>query len=192
MEVDADAHADSMYRTLTSLVVPRPIGWISTVGTDGRDNLAPFSYFNAVSSRPPVVMFSAGRRDGEPKDSARFALETGEFVANLVTRDLIEVMDATSASVTDSEFDTAGIERASARTVEPPRVAAAHACLECEVRESLDVSGQTVVFGDVRHVYVDDDLLVDGTVDARAVDAVGRLGGSFYTGVEPLEFTRQY
>jgi flavin reductase (DIM6/NTAB) family NADH-FMN oxidoreductase RutF len=192
MEVDAETHAESMYRTLTSLVVPRPIGWISTVSPDGRDNLAPFSYFNAVSSRPPVVLFSAGRRDGDPKDSARFALESGEFVANLVTRDLIEPMDATSAGVADSEFDTVGIERASARTVEPPRVAAAHGCLECQVRESVDVGGQTVVFGDVRHVYVDDDLLDGGKVDARAVDAVGRLGGSFYTAVEPLEFTRQY
>ncbi|MDZ7701685.1 MAG: flavin reductase family protein [Halobacteriales archaeon] len=192
MEADAEAHADSMYRTLTSLVVPRPIGWISTLGADGRDNLAPFSYFNAVSSQPPVVLFSAGRRDGEPKDSARFALETGEFVANLVTQDVIGAMDATAAGVSGSEFDAAGVERADSRVVEPPRVAAAHACLECEVRESVDVGGHTVVFGDVRHVYVDDDLLVDGKVEARAVDAVGRLGGSLYTGVEPLEYTRQH
>ncbi len=192
MEADAEAHADSMYRTLTSLVVPRPIGWISTVGADGRDNLAPFSYFGAVSSRPPVVMFSAGRRDGAPKDSARFALETGEFVANLVTRDVIGAMDATAAGVGESEFDAAGIERADARTVQPPRVAAAHACLECEVRDSLRIGTNTVVLGDVKHVYVDEALLTEGKVDAAKVDAVGRLGGKFYTGVEPLEYTRQH
>lgn len=192
MEVDADAHADAMYRTLTSLVVPRPIGWISTVGADGRDNLAPFSYFNAVSSRPPIVMFSAGRRDGRPKDSARFAPQTGEFVANLVTESLLEPMDATSAGITGSEFDAVGIERAPARTVEPPRVADALACLECGVVDSVSVGANTVVFGEVEHVYVDESLLIDGKVDTRKVDAVGRLGGAFYSAIDVLEFTRQH
>lgn len=192
MEVDADAHADAMYRTLTSLVVPRPIGWISTVGADGRDNLAPFSYFNAVSSRPPVVMFSAGQRDGRPKDSARFALGTGEFVANLVTEALLESMDATSAGIADSEFDAVGLERAPARTVEPPRVAEARACLECQVVESVMIGANTVVFGEVGHVYVDESLLTDGKVDTGKVDAVGRLGGPFYTAIDVLEFTRRH
>lgn len=192
MEVDAEANADAMYRTLTSLVVPRPIGWISTVGESGRDNLAPFSYFNAVSSDPPVVLFSAGTHEGRPKDSARFALETGEFVANLVTQDVIKSMDASSASVSGSEFDSAGIDRTPARTVEPPRVGAAHACLECSVRDSLKIGDHTVVFGEVQHVFVDEALLTEGKVEARAVDAVGRLGGSFYTGVEPLDYTRQH
>ena len=192
MEVDADDHADALYRTLTSLVVPRPIGWISTLAADGRDNLAPFSYFNAVSSRPPVVMFSAGQRDGRPKDSARFALETGEFVANLVTEDVVEAMDATSADPGGSEFDAVGVERAPARTVAPPRVAAAHAHLECAVVESMTVGTNTVVFGEVRHLHVDEDLLTDGAVDSRKVDAVGRLGGPFYSGIDLLEFTRQY
>lgn len=192
MEIDAEANVDSMYRTLTSLVVPRPIGWISTIGESGRDNLAPFSYFNAVSSRPPVVLFSAGQHNGRPKDSARFALRSGEFVANLVTQDVIEAMDATSASVSGSEFDAAGIDRTPAETVAPPRVAAAHACLECSVRDSLEIEDNTVVFGDVQHVSVDEDLLSDGKVEARAVDAVGRLGGSLYTGVEPLAYMRQH
>lgn len=192
MEIDAEAEADAMYRTLTSLVVPRPIGWISTVGADGRDNLAPFSYFNAVSSRPPVVLFSAGQRDGRPKDSARFALETGEFVANLVTEGLIEVMDATSAPVDGSEFDAVGIERAPARIVEPPRVADALACLECTVVDSVELEANTVVFGEVGHVHVDESLLTDGKVDTRKVDAVGRLGGPFYTGIDRLEYTRQH
>lgn len=192
MEIDAEAQADAMYRTVTSLVVPRPIGWISTVGAEGRDNLAPFSYFNAVSSQPPVVLFSAGRRDGRPKDSARFALETGEFVANLVTEALIELMDATSAGVSGSEFDAVGIERAPARTVEPPRVAEALACLECQVVESVSIGANTVVFGEVEHVYVDESLLTDGKVDTRKVDAVGRLGGPFYTAIDRLEYTRQH
>ena len=192
MELDAEEHADAMYRTLTSLVVPRPIGWISTVGDSGRDNLAPFSYFNAVSNDPPIVLFSAGSRDGRPKDSARFALQTGEFVANLVTQAVIESMDASSAGVSGSEFDAAEIERAQARTVAPPRVAAAEACLECTVRESLEFDGHTVVFGKVQPVFVNEELLESGKVAARNIDAVGRLGGPFYTGVEPLEYTRQH
>lgn len=191
MDVDADTLGDGLYRTLTSLVVPRPIGWLSTVG-EGRDNLAPFSYFNAVSARPPVVMASVGEHDGRPKDTARFALETGEFVANLVTRDLLDAMDATSAHVEGSEFDAVGLERAPAETVAPPRVAEAHACLECEVVESLQFGTHRVLFGEVRHLAVDDALLTDGKVDTTKVDAVGRLGGSYYTGVEALEYTRSH
>lgn len=192
MDVDADTLGDGLYRTMTSLVVPRPIGWISTVDGTGRDNLAPFSYFNAVSARPPVVMYSVGDRDGRPKDTARFALETGEFVANLVTEGVLERMDATSAAVDGSEFDTAGIEREPARRVAPPRVADALACLECEVVESLRLGSHTIVFGEVNHLFVDDALLTEGKVDTRKVDAVGRLGGPFYTGIDRLEFTRQY
>lgn len=192
MDVDAEALGDSLYRTMTSLVIPRPIGWLSTVDESGRDNLAPFSYFNAVSARPPVVMVSIGDRDGHPKDTARFALETGEFVANLVTESVIGEMDATAASIDGSEFDADSIERAPAETVGPPRVADAAACLECEVVESLRIGTHTGIFGGVKHVYVDDDLLTDGKVDVRKIDAVGRLGGPYYCRVDRLDYTRQY
>jgi flavin reductase (DIM6/NTAB) family NADH-FMN oxidoreductase RutF len=192
MDVDAETLGDGLYRTMTSLVVPRPIGWLSTVDASGRDNLAPFSYFNTVSPRPPVVVVSVGERDGHPKDTARFALETGEFVANLVTEDVIDAMDRTSAAETGSEFDAAGIERAPAKTVAPPRVADAAACLECEVIESLRIGSHTVIFGEVNQCFSDDDLLTDGKVDTRKVDAVGRMGGPFYTGIDLLEYTRQH
>lgn len=191
MEVDA-ASGDSLYRSLTSLVVPRPIGWISTVSAEGRDNLAPFSYFNAVSGDPPTVLFSAGERDGQPKDSARFAVETGEFVANLVTEDLVESMDATSAPVAESEFDVVGLERRPAETVAPPRVAEAAACLECSVVETVSIGANTVVFGEVQHLFVDESLLTDGKVDSKKVDAIGRLGGPYYTRIDRLDFTRQH
>lgn len=192
MDIDAATLGDGLYRTMTSLVVPRPIGWISTMDGTGRDNLAPFSYFNAVSARPPVVMLSVGERDGRLKDTARFALETREFVANLVTEPMLDRMDATSAPVDRSEFDTAGIERAPAATVDPPRVADARACLECEVIESLRIGSHTVIFGEVGHLFIDETLLTDGKVDTRKVDAIGRLGGPFYTGVDSLEYTRQH
>jgi len=190
MDVDAADLGDGLYRTISSLVVPRPIGWLSTVDAAGRDNLAPFSFFNAVSGRPPVVMAAIGERDGQPKDTARFALETGEFVTNLVSPDLVRAMDRTAEAVDGSEFDAVGLERVPSVAVSPPRVADAQACLECEVVESLDRWDHTILFGEVRHVFVADALLTDGKVDSRKVEAVGRLGGRFYTGLDRLDYLR--
>lgn len=196
MRLDPDEDPDAVYRTLTSLVIPRPIGWISTVDEDGNENLAPFSYFNAVSDRPPTVMFSAGDLDDGLKDTPRNALETEEFVANLATRDLVESVDKTSAYVDENEFDVAGLERTPAETVAPPRVASARAAMECEVSESLRIGRHTVVFGEVTLFHVDDSLTTDddGTqkVEGAAVDAVGRCGGPYYTGIDLLDFTRTY
>jgi len=190
MELDPSEYRDSMHRILTSVVTPRPIGWIST-RTEERDNLAPYSYFNAVSTYPPVVMFSGGFRDGEPKDSGRMAVETGEFVANLVTEDLAAAMDETSAPLGDaSEFDFAGVEREEAVAVEAPRVAAAAACLECTVHDTLEVHDNLVVFGAVEHVHVDERIATDGVVDMREIDSVGRLGGPYYTGIDVLDVER--
>lgn len=118
--MDPVTHPDELYRTLTCLVIPRPIGWISTVDETGEVNLAPYSYFNAVSSRPPVVFFSANERDGEVKNSSRNGLKTGEFVVNLVTEDLHSAMGATSVAADVDEFEAAGLERSPSLTVAPP------------------------------------------------------------------------
>ena len=192
MELDPQERPRSVYRTLSSLVVPRPIGWISTVSADGTDNLAPFSYFNAVGNSPPTVMFSAGDRDGQPKDTSQNALDTGEFVTNLVTEEFVPAMDKTSEAVGGSEFDAGDIERTPAETVTPPRVANALAHLECEVADSIRIGGNTVVFGEVTFVHVDESLVSDGAVDAREIDAVGRFGGPFYTRTDLMDYTRQY
>ena len=125
-----------------AFVAPRPIGWVSTVGPDGEVNLAPYSFFNAVCDRPPMIMFSS---DG-PKDSATFADSGGEFVWNLPTWDLREAMNQTSAALPrgESEFEVAGLEMAPSRLVAPPRVAAAPVALECKVVgrvELRDVDG---------------------------------------------------
>lgn len=116
-----------------AIVAPRPIGWISTLNAAGEINLAPYSFFNAVSTRPFIVWFSS---EGE-KDSATFAQETGEFVANLVSRDLAEKMNRTSVSAPRgvNEFVYADLAMAPSRLVAPPRVAAAPAALECQVTE---------------------------------------------------------
>lgn len=188
----ADRDSDDVYRLLTSVVVPRPVGWISSRSPAGVDNLAPYSYFNAVSSSPPVVLFSAAGTGDDRKDTPENAVETGEFVWNLVTEPLAAAMDETSAPLPpgESEFDAAGVERAPADAVAPPRVAGAAAAFECRLYDSLEVYDNTVVLGDVVRVHVDGALLSDGAVDAAAVDAVGRMGGPYYTGVDLLDRER--
>ena len=116
-----------------AFIAPRPIGWVSTLGPEGEVNLAPYSYFNAVSDRPPMVMFSS---DG-PKDSATFASSGGEFVWNLATYDLREQMNLTSKALPrgESEFEFGGLEMAPSRLVAPPRVAATPVALECRVSQ---------------------------------------------------------
>lgn len=196
MEVSLDdGHDGSLHRLVSSIVVPRPIGWMSTVDGAGRPNLAPFSYFNVASTEPPVLVFSAEQRDdGSMKDTPANVVETGEFVYNLVTESLLERVDRTSAPLPpdENEFDVAGLTPAPAATVEPPRVAEAMAHFECELEETLDVYGNTVVFGRVRHAHVSPELLEEGRVDATKVDAVGRLGGPFYTGIDVLPTRRDF
>ncbi|WP_274424345.1 flavin reductase family protein [Chelativorans sp. YIM 93263] len=171
-----------------AIVAPRPIGWISTRGADGRFNLAPYSFFNAISSRPPLVWFSS---EGE-KDSASIARETGEFTVNLVGHDLAEQMNesAIDAPPGVNEFELAGLTPAACRHVSCPRVAEAPAALECkvtEVQEPRDLAGNRtgvfVVLGEVVGVHIDDAMLVDGLFDIRKARNLARLGYMDYTSV---------
>jgi flavin reductase (DIM6/NTAB) family NADH-FMN oxidoreductase RutF len=183
MKIDPDTYERSLYRTLTGAVVPRPIGWISTTSEDGVDNLAPYSFFNVVSVDPPVVMF-APVDDGPDglKDSARNVVDTGEFVHNVVTADLAEAMNATSATLPPDgdEFDHAGLDRARAEKVTPPRVANADIALECELYDVIDIGISTLILGEVVMVHVDDAVTTEAKVDVEKVDAVGRLAGNWY------------
>lgn len=171
-----------------AIVAPRPIGWISTLSRDGVANLGPYSFFNLVADSPLMVMFSS---DGV-KDSARNAVETGEFVANLASMDLAEAMNASSinAPADVSEFDHAGIEMAPSHIVKAPRVAAAHAALECRLTQAFypkDAAGNEienfVVFGEVVGVYIDDRCLRDGIFDASLAGNIARLGYRDYLAV---------
>lgn len=174
-----------------AIVSPRPIGWISTLGKDGALNLAPYSFFNAFSSNPHLVWFSS---EG-PKDSATFAGETREFVANLVGRDLAEKMNrsAVNAPRGVSEFGYAGLTPAPSRLVAPPRVAEAPAALECKVTEifrpkGLDGNdaGVFVVIGEVVGVHIDDAFLTDGLFDTVRAGNVARLGYMDYSTVDAV------
>ncbi|BCH16443.1 flavin reductase family protein [Mesorhizobium sp. L-2-11] len=174
-----------------AIVAPRPIGWISTVNKAGEVNLAPYSFFNAFSTRPFIVWFSS---EGE-KDSATFAEETGEFVANLVSRDLAEKMVRTAVDAPRgvTEFDYADLTMAPSRLVAPPRVAAAPAALECRVTEILrpkaldgTLTSAVVVAGEVVGVHIDDAFLKDGMFDIVKAGNVGRLGYMDYASVSEI------
>ncbi|MFC4356442.1 flavin reductase family protein [Halobium salinum] len=170
------------YRLLAGSVVPRPIAWVSTRSPDGVDNLAPYSFFNVVAYDPPVVMFAPVGVGDDLKDSPRNAIETEEFVVNVVTRDLAEAMNETSATLPhgESEFDHAGLDRAESVAVDPPRVAAAKVAFECELYETLEVGTSTMVLGEVVYAHVADETTTDGKLDVEKLDAVGRLSGSLY------------
>ena len=168
-----------------ALVVPRPIGWISTLDADGGVNLAPYSFFNAVAYTPPQVMFSGtgNHAFGGLKDSIRNAIETGEFVVNLATWDLREAMNASAVAAphTIDEFEYAGLHKAPSQIVRPPRVAESPAHLECVFTQSVqletdDDEPNTAVFGRVVGVHIDDGYLKDGFVDTVAMRPLGRLG----------------
>ena len=169
-----------------SIVAPRPIGWISTIGTDGVVNLAPFAFFNGCGTEPPQVLFhnSTGRADGRMKDTISNVEETGEFVANLVTWELREQMNETARAVPRSVDETtlAGIETEPSVLVKPPRVKASPAHLECRHIKTVEMLSNNarfrnfVVFGEVLGVHISEDILTDGLVDNAKARLVARLG----------------
>lgn len=171
------------YKLMSGLVVPRPIGWIGTRRPDGTNNLAPFSFFNAVSSNPPVVLFSGGRHADRPKDTVALAETTGEFTVNVVSEEVAEAMAITSGAygVDDDEFAIAGLTAMPALKVDAPLVAESPANLECRVRQLIELGERTrLVVGDVLVIHVEEDVL-DGTrIDNDALRAVGRMAGSTY------------
>jgi flavin reductase (DIM6/NTAB) family NADH-FMN oxidoreductase RutF len=165
-----------------ALVAPRPIGWISTLGADGAVNLAPYSFFNAIGEGPPMLAFSSSGA----KDSATFAAEAEEFVWNLVSWELREAMNETSAPLPrgESEFERAGLQMAPSRIVAPPRVAAARCSMECRVVHRVqlhDIDGrpanQFLVVGQVVGVHLDESAITDGVVHTVSLAPVARLGG---------------
>jgi flavin reductase (DIM6/NTAB) family NADH-FMN oxidoreductase RutF len=186
-----------------ALVVPRPIGWISSVDAEGRANLAPYSFFNGCGDGPPMVMFAQTGRKSRPereKDSIANIRETGAFACNIVGEALAEAMNLSSGAHGRGvdEFETAGLAKAPCEAIAVPRVAAAPAVLECRAVRILDdlpardpERPNVMVIGEVVGVHIDDALIVDGRVDAAAFRPVARLGYMDYTTVrDTWEMTR--
>jgi flavin reductase (DIM6/NTAB) family NADH-FMN oxidoreductase RutF len=179
------------YDPFKAIIAPRPIGWISTVDAEGRNNIAPYSFFNAIASKPDLVMFSS---EGM-KDSPANAKATGEFVFNLATLPLAEAMNRTATDVGPEvdEFELAGIATAPCRLVRPLRVAASPAALECrvvQVMELHDLDGRPIdrhiVIGQVVGVHIDRRYLKDGRFDTAAAQPVGRGGYADYAAVTEI------
>ena len=182
------------YDPFKSCVVPRPIGWISTVDREGRHNLAPYSQFQNVTFDPPIVMFSANQNSGgDRKDSVRNAEETGEFVWNMATWDLREAVNASAEELPHGvdEFERAGLTKLPSRKVRPPRVAGSPIQFECTYLNTLRFPGTPpmgtvdVVFGRVVAIHIDDAVIdANGLVDVLKIAPIARMGYYEYTRVD--------
>ena len=181
------------HNPFNAVVTPRPIGWISSRDAQGRDNLAPYSFFNAVAYVPPQVMFAstAAKPDREgTKDSVGNIRETGVSCVNIVEYAMRNVMNVSSGTYPREvdEFDRAGIERAECETIACSRVAGAPANLECRLTQIVQLPGEAnfVVFGEVTGVHLRDDCLVDGRFDITTFQPLARLGYRDYARVTEL------
>ncbi len=178
------------YRMLIAAVAPRPIAWVSTLN-DGRLNLAPFSFFNVVSAKPPLLGFSPSLRqvDGRPapKDTLRNIRETGEFVVNVVTFAVAEAMNLTSGDYESSinEFEVAKLQTRPSQIVRPPQVAEAPVSFECKVERIIDFGSEppsgSLVIGEIVCMHLEDEVLKEGRLDGDALDLIGRMGGTQYS-----------
>lgn len=173
------------YKLATGLIVPRPIGWIGTLAADGTPNLAPYSFFNAVSGVPPTFVFAPGRSGR--RDTLSNVREVGEFTINIVTVEVAEAMNASAASVEADvdEFELAGVTAVPSATVRPPMVGECKANIECVVTQIVDIGhadfGNALVIGEAVEFHVAEHLL-DGTrVDQADLHAIGRHAGNSYS-----------
>ena len=194
-ETDKNNHG-LRYNPLKACVVPRPIGWISTVDAAGRINVAPFSFFNLLSYDPPFVMFSAGTHevDGGTKDTVENIRTTGEFVYNMATWAQKDQMNQTALIVERGvdELHAAGLEAEPARLVRPPLIKGSPVHFECRLHQIVDLPGRVpssnhhVVIGHVIAVHIDDAALTDGRVDVVKMRPIARLGYKDYASVESV------
>lgn len=181
------------HNPFNAIVTPRPIGWISSRSADGHDNLAPYSFFNAVAYEPPQVMFaSTGSKADRDfgKDSVANIRETGVFACNVVSHALRDAMNASSAALAGDvdEFTHASLEKAECETVACSYVVAAPAVLECKLTKIVELPGLSnqVVFGEVTGVRIRNEHLIDGTFDVTTFQPLARLGYRDYSVVKDL------
>lgn len=186
----AGLKAGERYKLFTGLVVPRPIAFVSTRGRDGRLNAAPFSFFNVMSSDPPTVVLGINSRPDGPKDSFRNIVETGDFVINIVDSGLVTAMNLCSVDAAPEidEIALAGLTPVDALVVKAPRIAEAPAHLECRLTQTIPLTqSRALLVGEILHVQADDRVIDAGyRIDARRLDAVGRLGGPQYVHTRDL------
>jgi len=184
----------AVYKLLTGTIIPRPIGWISSVSENGINNLAPFSYFNAVGDDPPHVMFSTGIGNNTHKDTLKNVLATKQFVVNMVTEELVEQMNTTAQAVHADidEFELAGVTPIASEKVKPMRVKESPINLECELvhhyfLEGHKHGGACVIIGRIVMMHFDDSVLSDNyKINMENYKPVSRLAGSHYSKIGEL------
>lgn len=190
MEFDPqNLEQSAIYKLLTGAVIPRPIGWVSSIGEDGINNLAPFSFFNAIGDDPPHVMFSTVQGNNTNKDTLNNILSTKQFVVNMVTEELVEQMNITSQAIPsdESEFELAGLTPIASVKVKPMRVKESPINFECELvhhysLENHKFGGATMIIGRIIMMHIDESVLLDNyKINMDTYKPVARLAGSNYS-----------
>ena len=190
-----DIPGKELYGLLTSAVIPRPIAFASTVDKDGNVNLSPFSYFNLFSSNPPILVFSPVRRsaDGTTKDTYQNLKEVPEVVINIVNYEIVQQMSLASTGYPKgvNEFEKSGLTEGESVKVKPPRVLEAPVAFECKVNQIIELGDQggagSLMICEIVHMHLEEDILgTDGKIDPFKLDAVARLGGSYYSRVNEV------
>ncbi|MEJ5172507.1 MAG: flavin reductase family protein [Hydrogenothermaceae bacterium] len=185
MEFDVkELTSEHIYKLMVSSIVPRPIAWISTISKEGVFNVAPFSFYNGITSEPPLVVISIGKKDsGVKKDTWKNIDEVGDFVINLVTYDLVEKMNITATAFDEhiDEFIEAGLTPIPSVDVKAPRIKESPVNIECKKHMILDIADMGVVIGEIVRFHIDDNLINEkGYIDNRKLKIVGRMGGADY------------
>ena len=190
MQVDPAALSPrDAYRLMISCIIPRPIAFVTTLSRDGASNLAPFSFFNGVTSEPPVLSLCVGtKRDGAKKDTWRNIEETGEFVVNVVVPELMDavIVGARELPHGVSELELAKLQTLPSVRVKPPRLEASPVNLECTLLKVVEVEDTGLILGRVVMFHAKDEVVDGGRVDPRRLTFVGRLGGDSYCRVNDI------
>ncbi len=185
MEINVkDLEPSMIYKMMISSIVPRPIAWVSTISKEGILNIAPFSYYAGVSSVPPLVMISIGKKETkEKKDTWQNIEETGEFVINIVTKELVDKMNITSLPFEKEidEFEKAGLTPIDSDFIKAPRIKESPVNIECRKFEIIEIGKMGMVLGEILKFHIKDDLINEkGYIDTTKLEIVGRLGGANY------------
>ena len=185
MEINVkDLEPSMIYKMMISSIVPRPIAWVSTISKEGILNIAPFSYYAGVSSVPPLVMISIGKKETkEKKDTWQNIEETGEFVINIVTKELVDKMNITSLPFEKEidEFEKAGLTPIDSDFIKAPRIKESPVNIECRKFEIIEIGKMGMVLGEILKFHIRDDLINEkGYIDTTKLEIVGRLGGANY------------
>tara|TARA_B100000029_G_scaffold514216_1_gene616223 strand:+ start:1414 stop:2034 length:621 start_codon:yes stop_codon:yes gene_type:complete len=186
----ADLSFADVHKLMIGSIVPRPIAFVSTISKDGKNNIAPFSYFNGVCSKPPTIMFAPARRgwDGKEKDTLVNIRDNKQFVVNIVSENIVEqmVMCATDFDPTVDEFDISGLNAQTSKKVLPPRLKESKVSFECELNQIVEIGDKNpgsgfIVIGTIVLFHIDDSIYESGHIRLDKLEPIGRLAGNWYT-----------